>query len=214
MAPMRRIPSLEPIKSAAVYALATVAPKQVRRLSPFHMREDRALLEDAIFPSLLDDPSVRRVLFVGCEWYTKHYEDAFSALEYWTIEPEPAKARYGAGRHVVGALDTITDHAADGHFDAIICNGVFYRGAMDDRIVAERSFERCWRVMRPGAWLVLGWNDTPSLLPYPLEESEALNRFERAELGELGHARVTETDNRHTYSFFRKPQQNAIQTRR
>ncbi len=210
MSPMRRYPSLEPIKTAAITALASFAPHQVRRLSPFHMREDRALLETAVFPSLLEDPEVRRVLFVGCDWYTKHYEGVFRSIEYWTIEPDEQKARFGGERHIVGPLHEICDHVQNGYFDAIICNGVFYRGAMDDPVIAEQSFERCWRVLRPGGWFVLGWNDTPELLPYPTCESTALARFERAALGELGEEWRTETDNNHTYSFFRRPERNAV----
>src|ERR1700756_174591 len=45
---------------------------------PMHT-EDRRVLEQVIFPHFLALPGVDRVLFVGCDWYTKHYERAFFA---------------------------------------------------------------------------------------------------------------------------------------
>ena len=43
--------------------------------------EDRRLLERDILPWFAAQPLVTRVLFVGCDWYTKHYERAFTGRE-------------------------------------------------------------------------------------------------------------------------------------
>ncbi|TIM81247.1 MAG: methyltransferase type 11, partial [Mesorhizobium sp.] len=53
------------------------APGLVRHVSTFHLTEDRKLLETVILTQLRRDPAVKRILFVGCEWYTKPYESRF-----------------------------------------------------------------------------------------------------------------------------------------
>ena len=61
---------------------------------------DRHVLEKTIFPYFAARSDCRRILFVGCEWYTKHYEKIFVNQEYWTIEIDPQLKEYGAKNHV------------------------------------------------------------------------------------------------------------------
>ena len=99
----------------------------------------------------------------------------------------------------------VADHFDAGSLDVILCNGVFGWG-LDAREDVERAFAGCHRCLRPGGLFVLGWNDTPETRPFPLDECEALKRFEPYVFPPLGASHVpTETELRHTYDFFVKP---------
>lgn len=186
--------------------LRTRAPLLVRYISTFHLAEDRRLLETAILAYLRESPAINRILFVGCEWYTKPYESEFRDKEYWTLEIDPNKRRFGARRHIVDALRNLARHRPPDYFDAIVCNGVFMKTAIETPEEAEPSFEACSRCLRPGGWFVLGWNDTDELRPYPPSESPALAALTRASFPPLGVSeRLTDTSYRHTYTFYRKP---------
>ena len=50
---------------------------------------DRLVLDRVILPALAADPEYRRVIFVGCDWYTQHYEGMFAGRDYWTIDMDP-----------------------------------------------------------------------------------------------------------------------------
>jgi SAM-dependent methyltransferase len=187
--------------------LRSRAPSLARRLGSFHKTEDRVLLETVILPYFAASSDVGRILFVGCEWYTKPYERPFAAKEYWTLEIDPAKRRFGAGHHIVDSLRNLDRHVPADYFDVIVCNGVFMKTAIETREEAEPSFEACRNALRPGGWFVLGWNDTDELRPYFPSESPALATFLPTEFPPLraGEHR-TNTSYRHTYTFFRKPQ--------
>jgi len=199
----QRAPAL--VRNAVRKLFHRHAPVLFRHVSSFHLSEDRKLLEAVILPYFASDSSVERVLFVGCEWYTKPYKRLFRSKEYWTLEIDPEKRRYGARRHVVDALKHLRQHAAAGYFDAVICNGVFMKTAIETREEAEPSFEACRECLRAGGWLVLGWNDTDELRPYPPTESAALAKFEQSVFPPLGVSEyATQTSYRHTYTFYRK----------
>ncbi len=182
------------------------SPALLRSLSNFHLTEDRKILESIILTDLRDDPQVNRILFVGCEWYTKPYEPMFRSKEYWTLDVDPEKRRYGAALHVCDTLMNLGRHFAPGYFDAIVCNGVFMKTAIETREEAEPSFEACRRCLREGGWFILGWNDVDELRPYPPSESPELGAFERSTFPPMGVKEyLTDTSIRHTYTFFRKP---------
>jgi SAM-dependent methyltransferase len=182
------------------------APSLLRVFGSFHLTEDRRMLETVILSGLRDDPLVSRILFVGCEWYTKPYGKLFRDKEYWTLDIDPDKQRYGARRHVTDALRNLGRHVPENYFDAIVCNGVFMVTAIETREEAEPSFVACRRCLRPGGWFILGWNDTDELRPYPPSDSAALSTFTSTEFPALGAREVlTQTDYRHTFTFYRKP---------
>jgi SAM-dependent methyltransferase len=177
-----------------------------RKIDAFDRLEDRQLLLNVIFPYLLAEGGIRRILFIGCEWYTKHYAAMLRSKEYWTLEADAEKRKYGAQRHIVDSLRNLPRHVAGDYFDAIICNGVFMVTAIETREEAEPSFEACRACLRKGGLFVLGWNDTAALRPYPPEESDALARFERFVFPPLATDRhLTNTGYRHVYSFFVRP---------
>ena len=122
---------------------------------------DRRVLEQIIFPGYLADPRIRRVLFVGCDNYTTHYEQRFFAShDYWTIEPNPKMRRYGAKQHVIAPLEQLTDHFSPGFFDLIICNGVYGWG-LDGAEQCKIALANCRTCLAPGGHHLIGWDDIP-----------------------------------------------------
>jgi hypothetical protein len=58
---------------------------KVKRLLGMDLRlatEDRRVLENIIFPYLVSREDFRRVLFVGCDWYTASYVKVFSSRNF------------------------------------------------------------------------------------------------------------------------------------
>lgn len=167
--------------------------------------EDRRVFEQLVMPYFAAHEEYRRVLFVGCDWYTKHYADLFAEREYWTLEKDPGRARYGAQRHVTDTLAGLRRHFAEGSLDLVLCNGVVGWG-LNELGEAEVSFEACFEALRGGGVLVVGWNDVPHKRPFRLEECRALSRFEPFVFPPLGTAQhVVPVRLRHTFSFFLKP---------
>lgn len=157
---------------------------------------DRRRLDLDILPVLLARPGCSRILFVGCDWYTRHYEQIFAGKEYWTIEKDPARARFGGPRHVTSDLSSLDSHFEPESLDLIVCNGVLGWGLHEPADV-ERSFSACARALRPGGVLVLGYNDVPEKMPVPIESIRALEAF--APDPSFPEPISTETYNRHTY---------------
>jgi SAM-dependent methyltransferase len=173
--------------------------RAVRRDTP-----DRRLLEDQILPACARRPDIRRVLFVGCAPYTRHYEAAFTHAEYWTIDPH-AHRRWGAHRHVEDRLEHLGRHIAAGYFDLIVCNGVLGWG-LDRRADAEAAFAACHTALRAGGELVIGWNDVRPRNGIRPDTLQALARFELSGLPEIGGPRIqVEGPRRHVFEFYRKP---------
>ncbi|RAI59460.1 class I SAM-dependent methyltransferase [Roseicella frigidaeris] len=118
---------------------------------------DRKYLTSVIFPNLVPlEPG--RVLFVGCRSYTKPYEAFFQDSEYWTLEIDPIHAKWGSKNHKTGDVRHADSLFAPGYFDLVFLNGVLGFGvdADDDQ---DMTFAALHRIMRPGAILLVGWNE-------------------------------------------------------
>ncbi|MBL9132909.1 MAG: hypothetical protein JNG86_17000 [Verrucomicrobiaceae bacterium] len=168
---------------------------------------DRILLEDVILAHLAQDRRYQRILFIGCDWYTKNYPCLFANREFWTIEIDPAKARFGGQHHIIDGLQNLTRHAGADFFDAFIHTGVFGWG-IDTRELADETFDQCHRCLKPGGMLVFGWDDVPAQCPFAVtEECAALKRFETYIFPPLGVHRhlVADSHLRHTFAFYQKP---------
>jgi peptidoglycan/LPS O-acetylase OafA/YrhL len=169
------------------------------------LTEDRRILERVIFEYYRHDPAIKTVLFVGCDSYTAHYQRRyFSAHDFWTIDPNPACRRFGAGRHVIARLEDLGRHFPDGLFDLIILNGVYGWGLnhVDD---CETALSQCHSCLTSRGHLLLGWNDVPGRDPAPLSAVPSLSRFRKYDFPGLGGSRyLTDTPYRHTYWFFRR----------
>jgi hypothetical protein len=167
--------------------------------------EDRRVLEQIIFPHFLRLPDMHRILFVGCDWYTKHYQRMyFRDRDYWTIDVSAQSRKFGARQHILGGLQDLDKHFSSEYFDLIFCNGVYGFG-LDAAPEIERAIEMCWSRLRDNGCFVFGWDDIPARTPVPLDEIAALRRFAPLEFPEFKSWRyVTDTPYRHTYDFFTK----------
>lgn len=165
---------------------------------------DREVLEGTIIPHWAAEPDIRRVLFVGCDWYTSHYHEAFARAEYWTIDCDPHKARHATKNHVICTLQDAVRHFEPGWFDLIVCNGVYGWG-LDAKKDIEAGFTACHTLLRPGGDFILGWNDVPEHRPVPLEQIQSLKLFQPRVFPPLQTERYrTDTPMRHTFDFYVK----------
>lgn len=185
---------------SAAGCLRALGGGAARRRTP-----DRRLLEERILPALAARADVRRVLFVGCAPYTRHYEATFRHAEYWTIEPSPRRRRWGARRHIVDRLEHLGRHVAPASFDAIVCNGVLGWG-LDRADAAEAAFAACRAALRPGGLLVLGWNDVRPRNRVVPAALRALAELEPVALAGVGGPQVrVDGPHRHVFEFYRRP---------
>jgi hypothetical protein len=166
---------------------------------------DRQTLEQVILPAYAGRADIKTVLFVGCAWYTHHYDKMLPGRVYMTIDPDPWKKRFGASRHIVAGLETLAAHVAPGSLDLIICNGVFGWG-LDDRVDCERAFEACFDALRTAGELVIGWNDVAEHRPLELASLTSLARFHPLSFKALGSSQfLANPENRHVFNFYAKP---------
>lgn len=163
---------------------------------------DRWLLERSILPALARRPGMRRVLFVGCARYTQHYESIFAGAEYWTLDPVPARRRWGAQRHIADVLQRVDRHVPPAQFDLIVCNGVLGWG-LDAAVDADAAFAACRTVLRPGGGLLLGWNDVAPRNRVRPGELAALAVYERHLVPGIGVVQARAPGaRRHVYEFY------------
>jgi SAM-dependent methyltransferase len=168
--------------------------------------EDRRLLEDTLLAGFAADPTLRALLFVGCDWYTRDYVELFAPRRerFRTVDRDPAKARHGAVGHLVAPMQALDRHFAAGSVDAIVANGVFGFG-IDDRSELAAAFAAAHRVLRPDGTLVFGWNDVRPLAPFDPAEVAGEAGFSRSSANPLGAWRTTtETPLRHTFDTYRR----------
>jgi hypothetical protein len=135
--------------------LALISVTRRKGFSFYLNSPDRFVLEDAIIPYIVKCNEFHKILFVGSDWYTKPYNRYFKNKEYWTIEINPNRKKFGSKRHVVDSLLNLSQHFAPGNFDLIVYNGVFGHG-IDSKEATEISFQQCFQCLRPGGMLVFG----------------------------------------------------------
>src|SRR3954447_6908983 len=171
----------------------------------FYMKtNDRRVLEDTILPAIADSPDVNDVLFIGCDYYTRGYRNVFAHCNYWTIEIDPLKSKFGARQHIADSAENLCLHFKPGTFDIILCNGVIGWG-LDTRDGIERMLESCWCCLRERGVLLIGWNDVPEHAPVALSDLQSLRKFHPYVFPALGVNELeTDTDLRHTYNFYTK----------
>lgn len=175
------------------------------RLRARERRTDRYLLEDVIFPTLIESPEIGAVLFVGTAPYTRDYEVRFGATRLRTIDVDVEQAPYGSHDHIIGSFVEVGELLAADTFDAVVVNGVIGFG-MDDLPSAERAFQGAYSVLRPGGWLILGWNEAAPHHPFPPDDIVALKLFVPEALPPFATARYpTYSPLRHVFDFYRKP---------
>jgi SAM-dependent methyltransferase len=166
---------------------------------------DRIVMERDVFPEYVRDPAIQRMLFVGCGRYTAHYQQQFfPTKDFWTIEPDPQAAGFGAQQHVIAPLEDLDRHFPPGHFDLIICNGVYGWG-LDRHEQLEAGFAQCHARLRDDGHLFFGWDDIPQRAPVDLDTVRSRALFRKFTLPTLNTWRyLTDTPYRHTFDFYRK----------
>ncbi len=166
--------------------------------------EDRRILEKVIFPYLLARSDLNRILFVGCEIYTRGYRRLFRERDYQTIDVNPEHRKYGGRKHITGSFERIGQHYGPATLDVVVCNGVCGWG-LDERHSVDAAIAGTFSALRPGGLFVLGWNDTPQHRPFDFRTSPSLTLFSAFCFPPLDSAEyLTATSSRHTYNFFEK----------
>jgi hypothetical protein len=167
--------------------------------------EDRRVLEQIIFQHYRRDPRIKTVLFVGCAAYTAHYRRSyFPAHDYWTVDPDPTRRKFGASQHITARLEQLGRFFPGGFFNLIICNGVYGWG-LNDLEDCEAAMLQCYACLADAGHLLLGWNDVPERDPVPLSRVSNLARFTPYSLPAFGARQyLTDTPYRHTYNFYQK----------
>ena len=164
---------------------------------------DRLLLEKTIIPYFAGRPSVAAVLDVGCDWYTAGYPKLFPQQRYCSIDIDPAKADIAKGKHRTASLLDLDECFDAESFDLVMVNGVFGWG-VDGEGPISTAMAQLRRVLRPGGYLLVGWNDTDERRPQPLGsmlEAPGFAPFEMPAFAAV--SKTTDTAYRHTFHFFR-----------
>ena len=171
----------------------------------YQYADDRRVLERTILPFFAQQDHYSRILFVGCAWYTQHYERFFEGQEYWTLEPDSTRRKFGSKRHVIDTLENLPAHFTAGSLDVILCNGLLGWGLNEEPQV-ELAFNACVDCLRPGGVFVLGWNDVAIRRPCRPEDCASLRRMQPFYFPPLRTPRyLTRGASRHTYDFYLKP---------
>lgn len=169
------------------------------------MTEDRRVLERIIFQHYRRDPQIKKVLFVGCELYTAHYQRYyFAAHDYWTVDSDLTRRKFGARQHITARLEELGRFFPSGFFNLIICNGVYGWGLnkLED---CEAAISQCHACLADAGHMLLGWNDVPERDPIPLSLVTSLALFAPYMFPDFGACRyLTDTPYRHTYNFYQK----------
>lgn len=165
--------------------------------------EDRNVLEEIIIPFVLSRFEPETVLDIGREPYEAFYNEFFVGRELWTVDWDAKRARFGTPDHITDSAANLASHFAADYFDFVLMNGVFGWG-LNDRDAIERAFAAVHVVLSPRGIFVLGWNDTPDLVPVPLDQIQSLKPFTPYYFEPLGGTSFLCDTYRHTYSFYVK----------
>lgn len=163
---------------------------------------DRDVLEREIFPALEAEAQWRRVLFVGCHWYTWHYPKLLPSKEFVTIEINPARRRYGASIHVVDSVENLHRHFEKASFDIVIMTGVIGWG-LDDPDGANQALQEIRDVLQPNGLLLLGCDSAREHAPFDVLELSAMEKFQPWTFPAWGsHRKDCEGDLGHYFLFY------------
>lgn len=162
---------------------------------------DRQHLEKVILP-VLGRGAFRRILFIGCESFTRNYGRHFEkpSTEYWTTDIRPEAAPFGAaGRHVTCDVKELESHFPQGFAaDLILFNGVFGYGLNTDEDM-DAALRAIHRVLLAGGILMLGWNKDLAGEP---ERLPAMTLYQKVGDGWMLPPRIDFEESTHAFAFF------------
>lgn len=168
---------------------------------------DREFLEQTIFPWLRAANDVQKILFVGVEYCTWHYKKQFYDKEFYTIDVDERLAVFGNGDlHVVGSVLDLKKFFANNFFDAVVLNGVLGYG-LNSRQQVNAALVAIYGSLRTGGKLIVGWDNDPKFIDFPLEELKGYKLFAEyipTEFGLRSNRIEVNPDNRHTFDFLCK----------
>ena len=168
--------------------------------------EDRWVLEQVIFPYFIQQDEYKNILFVVCHWYTKGYDIWFETKKnYWTIEPNRWRQRYGARQHISDTLQNLGNHFGQSALDLIFCNGVIgYMAWTQSWTRSRRSGPVMTACVRGEYSSLVGLISTHDA-PFTRMSAKAYASYSRSPFRPLATAKyVTDTPLRVTYNFYVK----------
>ncbi|MGE8687977.1 MAG: hypothetical protein ACN6PJ_12635 [Achromobacter sp.] len=154
-------------------ALFKLSPRAAERLNiDFRLRAaNRQFLEDSVFGYINNmagaAPGAVKTLFVGIDKHNWHYPRLLNT-EFHSLDIEAGKAVYGQpGRHWTGSATRMAGYYGGNAFDVVVANGLLGFG-IDEAQGCRQLLENCEAVLKPAGVLVLGYNDRPDRVPYPV----------------------------------------------
>jgi len=171
----------------------------------FRVLADRRILETRILSELARQNDEGKTLFVGTHWYTERYTRMFTSLSLITMDYDSRQARFGTAGHITDSIENCAEYFDCECVEAVVCNGVFGWG-LNERSAVEQAFASCYEILKPGGWLIIGWNNIPSRNPFLLDEILSLQKFIRSPFPGFEASEIRlHTYNRHVFSFYQKP---------
>ena len=170
---------------------------------PREKYNDRAVLENIIFPYVLARHNPKAILDIGREDYQSFYNEFFKGRELWTMDIDPESEIFGADNHIVDSASDIKQHFRDNYFDFILMNGVFGWG-LDKEKDVQKAFNAIYDILKPGGMFILGWNDDI----VPLDKIKGLIKLKPYYFKPLKGEKFLCTNGNHTYNFYIKSNAN------
>lgn len=168
----------------------------------------RAFLENEVFGyvnRLTQADGGMKLLFLGLDKHNWHYPRLLSA-DFHSLDIKRANAAYGRpGRHQTGSALQMDERYGEGAFDAVVANGLLGFG-VNTEADFRRLMVQCHWVLKPGGLLVLGYNNRPDRVPYPvtLQGGGMFDEFVPDIAGVQGARHQVDDAYRHIYVFARK----------
>lgn len=106
-------------------------------------------------------------MWIGVCPTTKGYYKKLAAqgATVWTVDVDPAAAKFGNGaHHTIGDATALEAAYESSFFDAVFCNGVIGWG-IDSEADQARCYTSMAQVLKPNGLLVFGWNTHKSRDP-------------------------------------------------
>lgn len=165
---------------------------------------DRRLLQEKIMPWYASRSEVKTVIDIGVEWYNASYYRYFPEADFYTIDFLPEMAKHGRdGFHHTMSVTDLRDQFEEDSVDLILCNGPIGWG-LNTREDILKAMEEMARALRPGGYLVVGWNDReenrPGILP---NEAAEIAGFVPHVLPSVGESSLLANEKTsHRYEFY------------
>ena len=170
---------------------------------------DRVYLREVMLPAMARMKPAN-VLLAGTRRYTRRYPELFDreVTAVWTIDFDPAAARFGNGQlHRTGDMCKVDQVFRGVRFDMIHVNGLLGFG-VDTPESIRAMITACHRSLQPSGYLMLGWDSDRT--PDPTHNEEITTRFEHTGFLDAP-ARHTVTGiegHDHVFDWFRRGDQS------